>query len=200
METRNVAILIFEDVEILDFAGPYEVFAVTRQYETPKPFNVYTVAESAGPVSARNGLSVNPAYTIDDCPTPDLIVVPGGRGARKLLQNETVLNWIRRHAETAEHVLSVCTGALVLGQAGLLDGLAATTYHTSFDSLRQIAPNTELRPGNRWVDNGKIVTSAGVSAGIDAALHVVGKLLGPEQADATAEYMEYEHWQSVVRR
>ncbi len=195
MKTRNVAILIFDDVEILDFAGPYEVFAVTRQFETPQPFNVYTVAEKAGPISARNGLSVNAAYAIDDCPTPDVIVVPGGRGARQSLQNERILSWIRRHAETAEQVLSVCTGSLLLGSAGVLDGLAATTYHTAFDILRQVAPNTEQRPGERWVDNGKIVTSAGVSAGIDAALHVVGKLFGPEQADATAEYMEYEHWQ-----
>ena len=124
-----------------------------------------------------------------------MIVVPGGRGARQSLQNERILSWIRRHAETAEQVLSVCTGSLLLGSAGVLDGLAATTYHTAFDILRQVAPNTEQRPGERWVDNGKIVTSAGVSAGIDAALHVVGKLLGPEQADATAEYMEYEHWQ-----
>ncbi len=195
---RNVAILIFDEVEVLDFAGPFEVFAVARLSDGTPPFNVYTVAEKPEPVLARNGLSVNPAYTLDNCPPPDILLVPGGRGTRAVMHNPALLNWIRQHAAPAEQVLSVCTGALVLGSAGLLDGLAATTYHTSFDELRAAAPNTELRPGERWVDNGKVVTSAGVSAGIDMALHVVGKLLGAEQADATARYMEYEHWKSEV--
>ena len=171
MKTRNVAILIFDDVEILDFAGPYEVFAVTRQFETPQPFNVYTVAEKAGPISARNGLSVNAAYAIDDCPTPDVIVVPGGRGRanRSKARGSSVDS---PHAQTAEQVLSVCRGRFCSAAPGCRR-LAATTS-TAFDVLRQVAPNTEQRPGERWVDNGKIVTSAGVSAGIDAALHVVG--------------------------
>lgn len=192
---RNVAILIFEDVEVLDFAGPFEVFGVARLDDGDAPFNVFTVAETTAPVSARNGLNVNPHFSFDNCPNIDLLVIPGGRGTRPLVHNTRVIDWIRRQAEPAEMVLSVCTGALLLGKAGLLDGLAATTYHTAFDALREVAPSTELRPGERWVDNGKVVTSAGVSAGIDMALHVVGRLLGRRMADQTARYMEYEHWQ-----
>ena len=197
-QPRNVAILIFDDVEVLDFAGPFEVFGVTRLEDGSAPFDVFTVAETSAPVAARNGLSVNPAYSFDTCPRVDLLLVPGGRGTRPLIHNQRILQWIQQQASAAELVLSVCTGALLLGKAGLLDGLAATTYHTAFDTLREVAPNTELRPGQRWVDNGKVVTSAGVSAGIDMSLHVVGRLLGPAQADNTARQMEYEHWKPIA--
>lgn len=197
MSRRNVAILIFDEVEILDFAGPYEVFATTRQYDADPPFYVYTVAEKAAPVSARNGLSVNPNFTIYDCPNPDIVLVPGGRGTRTIIHNDVLLDWIKKVNTTTELTLSVCTGALVLVKAGLLDGLAATTYYTAFDELRAVAPNTEMRPGQRWVDNGRIVTSAGVSAGIDMSLYIVGRLLGAAQADRTAEGMEYEHWHGM---
>lgn len=193
---RNVAILIFEDVEVLDFAGPFEVFGVTRDEndgQTPL-FNVYTVAEKPGAVIARNGLSVNPHYTFADCPTPDLLIVPGGRGTRALLHNAAVVDWIRQQDTATELTLSVCTGALMLGQAGLLDGLAATTYHTAFEELAAVAPSTTLCPGERFVDNGRIITSAGVSAGIDMALYVVGRLHGASQAVWTARYMEYDYW------
>lgn len=193
-EPRNVAILIFDEVEVLDFAGPFEVFGVARLDDGSAPFNVFTVAETAAPVTARNGLSVNPHYSLATCPKIDLLVVPGGYGTRALVHHPPVIDWIRAQAEPAELVLSVCTGALLLGKAGLLDGLAATTYHTAFEELRAVAPNTTQRPGERWVDNGKVVTSAGVSAGIDMALHIVGRLHGPAMADKTARYMEYEHW------
>jgi transcriptional regulator GlxA family with amidase domain len=191
---RKVAILIFEEVEVLDFSGPFEVFAVARDEQGAPLFEVYNVAETMAPVLARNGFSVNPHYTIDDCPAPDLLVIPGGRGTRTAMHNARLTAWIQQHSATAEHVLSVCTGALMLGTAGLLEGLAATTYHTAFDELAQVAPNTELRPGKRWVDNGKVITSAGVSAGIDMSLYVVGKLFGFDQAERTAKYMEYEHY------
>ena len=197
MRRRNVAILIFDDVEILDFAGPYEVFATTRQDDPEPPFFVYTVAEKSEPVSARNGLSVNPRYSIYDCPNPDIVLVPGGRGWRTIICNQAVLDWIKKVNGVTDLTLSVCTGALVLGKAGLLDGLAATTYHTAFEELKAVAPNTVQRPDERWVDNGRIVTSAGVSAGIDMSLYVVGKLLGAAQADETAHYMEYEHWHGM---
>ncbi|MDX1994567.1 MAG: DJ-1/PfpI family protein [bacterium] len=193
---RNVAVLLFDEVEVLDFAGPFEVFGVSRDENdgaTPL-FNVYTVAEKPGPVLARNGLSINPAYTFDDCPTPELLVVPGGRGTRALLHNENVLNWIAQQNTRTELTLSVCTGALLLGKAGVLAGLAATTYHTAFEELRQVAPDTMQHPGQRFVDNGRVITSAGVSAGIDMSLYVVGKLFGKSQARWTADYMEYEHW------
>lgn len=193
---RNVAILIFDEVEVLDFAGPFEVFGVSRDLHngTTPLFEVYTVAESTAPIRARNGLSVNPHYTLEQCPKPDLVIVPGGRGTRALLHNETILAWIQAQHSVSELTLSVCTGALLLGKAGVLDGLAATTYHTSFEELRQVAPNTEQRPGERFVDNGRVITSAGVSAGIDMSLYVVARLHGRAQARWTADYMEYEHW------
>ncbi len=194
-DSRNVAILIFDDVEVLDFAGPFEVFAVTGDAEKRvRYFNTYTVAESPGPVITAGGLSVNPAYTLADCPPPDILLVPGGFGTRREMKNERLLAWIRETSASVELLLSVCTGALVIGAAGLLDGLKATTFHTCFDLLREAAPAAAVIEGARFVDNGKVVTSAGVSAGIDMALYVVGRLLGEEQARQSAAHMEYD-WQ-----
>ncbi len=193
--TRNVAILIFGDVEVLDFCGPFEVFGVTGTRDQGElPFHVYTVAEKAGPVLARNGLSVNPGFTFADCPPPDLLLVPGGRGTRREIHNEVLVNWVKAQAGRVELLLSVCTGALILAQAGLLEGLSATTHFLAFDELKALAPNTTLCPGERYVDNGKIVLSAGVSAGIDMALYVVGRLLGEERANETARYIQYDYW------
>ena len=193
--TRNVAILLFDEVEVLDFCGPFEVFGVAGlRGSGERPFSVYTVAEKAGPIKARNGLSVNPAFTIADCPQPDLLLVPGGQGTRKQIHNEALVNWVREQAGRVELLLSVCTGALILAQAGLLEGLAATTHFRAFDELAALAPNTTLCPEKRYVDNGKIVLSAGVSAGIDMALYVVGRLLGEEQANETARYIQYDYW------
>lgn len=193
--TRNVAILIFDEVEVLDFCGPFEVFGVTGvRDQGEQPFHVYTVAEKAGPVLARNGLSVNPGFAFANCPPPDILLVPGGRGTRQEIHNESLVNWVKAQAGRVELLLSVCTGALILAQAGLLDGLSATTHFLAFDELRALAPNTMLCPDERYVDNGKIVLSAGVSAGIDMALYVVGRLLGEEQANETARYIQYDYW------
>ena len=188
---RNVAILIFDEVEVLDFAGPFEVFSVTGRTREVKPFNVYTVAEHKGEVLARNSLGVNPRCTIHDCPPTDIVIIPGGWGTRSAMNNTVVVNWIRHVAAEAELVLSVCTGALLLGKAGLLDGIEATTHHMQFDLLAQTSPTTTIVRDRRYVDAGKVVTSGGISAGIDMSLHVVGRLLGPETARETAEYMEY---------
>jgi transcriptional regulator GlxA family with amidase domain len=193
--TRNVAILIFDEVEVLDFSGPFEVFGVSGARDPgERPFHVYTVAEKAGPVLARNGLSVNPTFTFASCPPPDILLVPGGRGTRREIHNEALLNWVRVQAARVELLLSVCTGALLLAQAGLLDGLSATTHFLAVDELRTLAPNTALCPDERYVDNGKIVLSAGVSAGIDMALYVVARLLGEERANETARYIQYDYW------
>ncbi len=193
IKQRNVAILIFDDVEVLDFCGPFEVFSVTGEPEALDPFNVYTVAETADPILAVNGLSVNPKYAIADCPPPDILLVPGGIGTRKVMKNETLLNWIKEQADRVELLLSVCTGVLVLGTAGLLDGLEATTHHQTFDLLAEVAPTATVRPDKRFVDNGKIVLSAGISAGIDMCFHVVRRLGGEEMALETARYMEYDY-------
>ncbi len=190
--TRNVAILIFDDVELLDFCGPFEVFSVaSRQADGQAPFNVYTVAEGSGAVMARNGLSVNPRYSIEDCPQLDIVVVPGGYGTRKQMRNELLTSWIETSAREAELTLSVCTGALMLARAGLLEGLRATTHHGALEELRQVAPNATIEENVRFVDNGSVILSAGISAGIDMALHVVGRLLGQEAALETAKQMEY---------
>ncbi|RYC70497.1 DJ-1/PfpI family protein [Spirosoma sordidisoli] len=199
---RNVAILLFNEIEVLDFAGPFEVFGVADRKADPKPFQVYTVAER-GPVYARNGLSINPSYLLNDHPKPDLLIIPGGGGyqtdgtpfgTRREVDNPAVVNWIRRQAARAELVLSVCTGSLLLAKAGLLDGLSATTHYLALDSLAQLSPTTTVQPADRWVDTGRIITSAGISAGIDMSLYVVGRLLGKDVADETARYMQYDHW------
>jgi len=193
--TRNVAILIFDEVEVLDFCGPFEVFGVTGlRAGGERPFHVYTVAEQARSVHARNGLSVNPNYTIAECPPPNILLVPGGQGTRTLIHNESLVKWVRNQAGRVDLLLSVCTGALVLAQAGLLEGLAATTHFRAFDELKALAPNTTLCPNERYVDNGKIILSAGISAGIDMSLYVVARLLDAEQANETARYMQYDYW------
>ena len=189
---RNVAILIFDEVEVLDFCGPFEVFSVTGRRDNSNPFDVYTVAEKLGPVTARNQLSINPRYTISDCPKPDILVVPGGYGTRRQMHNAVLTGWIKARSHELELVLSVCTGALLLAKAGLLEGLAATTHHGAFEILEEIAPNTSVLRDRRIVDNGKIILSAGISAGIDMSLYVVAKLLGDDIAQETAEYMEYD--------
>ncbi len=190
---RNVAILIFQDAEVLDFCGPFEVFAVTRRKDNPdlRPFNVYTVAETHAPVSARNGLSINPAHSIYDCPPPDVALIPGGWGVRQQLDKAAVIDWIGAQYERVELLLSVCTGAWLLAKAGLLKGLHAATYHTGYERLAELEPTATLCPGKRYADNGKIITSAGISAGIDMSLHAVSRLLGEEQAVYTAQLMEY---------
>ena len=167
---RRVAILIFDEAEVLVFCGPFEVFSVTGVMEPPQPFQVYTVAETLQPVIARNGLSVNPSYQLSDCPAPDILLIPGGLGTRREMHNAGLIEWIRNRAVNAELVLSVCTGALLLAKAGLLDGLEATTHHGAIDLLREAAPRTRVSPEKRFIDNGKIIVSAGISAGIDMSL------------------------------
>lgn len=188
---RKVAILLFPSVEVLDFAGPFEVFAVTDELRDRGAFDVYTVADSPATVRANNGLVVVPDYALETAPAAEILVVPGGYGTRLLVQNERALEWVRTQAGQAEIVMSVCTGAIVLGRLGLLDGLQATTHHACFDLLREHAPKAMLQPGARFTDNGKILTAAGISAGIDCSLHVVERLLGKGAAETTARYMEY---------
>lgn len=183
---RNVAIVVHEGVELLDFAGPGEVFSSANQ---GKAFRVFTVGSSASPVKSQRFLTITPEFTIANCPKPDIIVIPGGQ-TKVLLENPEFMNWIKARAPETEVVLSVCTGAFVLADAGLLDGLEATTHYGSIANLKR-RPNIKVRADKRFVDNGRIVTTAGVSAGIDGALHLVGRLCGPMTAERTAKYMEY---------
>jgi len=191
MKKRNVAILIFDDVEVLDFAGPFEVFSVTNELSEYSLLNVYTVAREKAAVTARNGLSVNPDYSINEAPQPDILIIPGGSGTRPLLLQQDILAWITQSANNAEKVLSVCTGALLLAKIGLLNGIKSTTHNSAFETLAEIAPDTEIVRDVRFIDTGKVITSAGISAGIDMSLYVIEMLFGKEAAQHTAEYMEY---------
>jgi transcriptional regulator GlxA family with amidase domain len=201
---RNVAILIFNDVEVLDFAGPFEVFSIVGKRDGSNPFNVYTVAETT-PVLARNALSLNPHYSLQNCPPPDILVVPGGGGykadgtpygTRKEIDNVPLLDWIEQCSQSTEKLLSVCTGALLLAKIGLLAGRVATTHRGAIAQLTDLLtasnPPGKVYPEARIADNGSIVLSGGISAGIDMSLYVVAQLLGLDQAVETASYMEYD--------
>lgn len=193
MRTRHLAIVVFDEVEVLDFAGPFEVFSVTGWQQEQRPFRVLLVAVKPGPIIARNGFSINPHFTLADCPPVDFFLIPGGFGTRREMHNPLLLEWVRQRATTAELVLSVCTGSMVLGAAGLLDGLPATTHHLRFELLEQTAPTCQVVKQQRLVDAGKIITSGGIAAGIDMSLYTVARLLGDAVARETAEYMEYPY-------
>lgn len=189
-QRRNVAIVLFNDFEILDMAGPAEVFSAAMG-SNGREFEVFTVSSSKEEVESGHAvLAVTPEYTVDKCPKPDIVVIPGGH-VEALLADAKLMEWIKARAADSEIVMSVCNGAFALHKAGLLDGLEATTHHGSVERLRKIATKTKVVPDRRFVDNGKIITAAGVSAGIDAALHVVERLLGVDAANNTARYMEY---------
>jgi transcriptional regulator GlxA family with amidase domain len=198
---RTVGILIFPEVEILDFCGPFEVFASATQPPESEGgpeqrlFDVFTIAERPEVVGCRGGLLVQPNHTLADHPPLDLVVVPGGFGTRAQRENPVVLDWIARQRGAGALTTSVCTGAFLLGAAGLLDGLRATTHWTTIDGLRALHAETDVLADARVVDEGEIITSAGVSAGIDMALHVVSRLHGAEVARRTARDMEYD-WES----
>ena len=188
---RTVCIVLFDEVEVLDFCGPFEVFSVTGGRQGLTPFEVCTVSEKGKQITARGGLSVNPSYSFQNCPHPEILLIPGGMGTRREMNNPKMLRWVRARAKSAELILSVCSGALVLGKAELLNGLRATTHHGALDELRAIHPDIAVDGHKRFIDNGRVIVSAGVSAGIDMSLHVVSRLLGKEQAIETARYMEY---------
>ena len=205
MNRKRVGILIFSNVEVLDFCGPYEVFSVTRLDETrrredPSPFEVHLVAEQADPVVATGGLRVMPDCTIDDCPPLDILVVPGGWGTRTEIRNTKLLTWIAERGGQVETLTSVCTGSMLLGQAGLLEGRRATTHWAALDWMRQSFPAVSVSDDMHVVEDGHIFTSAGISAGIDMALRVVARLCGEAIARATARHMEYPFPDDNTRR
>ena len=194
MNKKTIALLLFDDVEVMDFAGPFEVFSVTNELNQNRLFTLQTVALTANPVTARNGLSVNPDVPLDAMHQADIVIIPGGDGTRAVLQQPETMNWIQQVSANAEHVLSVCSGALLLAGAGLLNDMPATTHHEVFDTLAELSPSTRLIRDQRFVDNGRIVTSAGISAGIDMSLYMVAKLYGHDVAQKTARYMEYPYF------
>jgi transcriptional regulator GlxA family with amidase domain len=194
----TVGILIFNEVEVLDVTGPFEVFAVTRLNEErrwidPSPFRVLLLAEEMDAILAIGGLRLTPDVTLDNCPELDLLMVPGGWGTRKEIRNVNLLNWIAKTATSTRLTASVCTGAGLLGRAGLLDGREATTHWRTFDFLREAAPKAKIRKDVRFTLVEPIFTSAGISAGIDLAIRIVSYFFGTEIGMATARHMEYPY-------
>ena len=194
----TVGILIFDDVEVLDFAGPFEVFSRTRtvagaesrRSDDSAPFETFTVARTREAVTAIGGLRVLPRYSWADAPSIDILVVPGGFGTRALLHDEPTLAWIRETAGRSRQVTSVCTGALLLAKAGLLQGKRATTHWAGLELLASIDPTIRVQHTRRVVHDG-VFTSAGVSAGIDMSFAVVEQICGRAVALETARYIEY---------
>lgn len=184
--SAKVAVLVFPGVQILDFTGPYDVFAAAG-------FEVFTVASERKPLFAGGGLAIVPSYALADAPEAEIVVIPGG-GVEQHLDDQALMSWIRGATERAETVLSVCNGAYFLGRLGALDGVTATTYHGAIPGLRKLAPTARIVEDRRFVDSGKLVVSAGISAGIDGAMHVLEKRLGRGEAMEVALALEYD-WQ-----
>jgi transcriptional regulator GlxA family with amidase domain len=194
---RTVAILLFNDVELLDFAGPYEVFSSARSLhdDHDRLLDVLTVAEHADPIHCRNGLTVVPDYTLGTCPPTDILLIPGGYGVTQIVERSEIITWIRERAANVELLTSVCTGSFALAKVGLPAGTPVTTHWESIATLREAYPALDVREDVRWVEDGAIITSAGVSAGIDMALHIVARLYGNDVARATAIGIEYDAWE-----
>jgi transcriptional regulator GlxA family with amidase domain len=202
---RQVGILIFPEVEVLDFCGPFEVFSVTRldddrQREGPSPYDVVLVAEQKEPVVATGGMKVIPDHTFPDCPPLDVLVVPGGWGTRREMRNDSLIAWIAERGRQVTTLTSVCTGSLLLGKAGLLDSKRATTHWRVLDEMRRWFPTVNVIDDQHVVEDGNVLTSAGISAGIDMALRVVAHHHGEAVARTTAKHMEYPFLEDNRRR
>jgi transcriptional regulator GlxA family with amidase domain len=204
MNRKRVGVLIFPKAEVLDFCGPFEVLAAvrldeSRRREQPSPFDVFLVAERVEPVTTNGGLRVIPDYVLADCPPLDILIVPGGWGVRQEINNESLIAWIAERGKQVETLASVCTGAMLLGRAGLLEGRHATTHWGSLDWMRETFPLVTVEDQLRFVEDGHVITSAGVSAGIDMALRLVARYFGKDIARATARHMEYPYFETNTR-
>lgn len=194
---KNVGIFIFNDIELLDFAGPYEVFSVTAELNDHQLFQVFTIASDGAEIKSVNGLRAVPDYNFNNHPPVDILVIPGGVGTRAEVTKQDVLDWVSKTSENAKITMSVCSGARLLGKLGLLDHLEATTHHTVIDNLKEIAPKANITADKRFIDNGKIMTAGGISAGIDLSLHIVKKIYGEAIVNKTVKYMEYGDWRAL---
>ena len=196
---RNVGIYIFDEVEVLDLGGPFEVFSTASRMKprlspgSDKPFEVFTIADRPRPIRARGGLMVQPNFELANHPAVDVLVIPGGVVTAELKRDE-IIEWITRTAARATITASVCTGAFLLARAGLLRGRTITTHWEDIDDFRAMFPDIPVQGDKRWVDHGSIVTSAGISAGLDMSLHLVARLESEALAIRTARQMDYD-WQ-----
>ncbi len=193
MAKTGVGILIFNEVEVLDFAGPFEVFSISESViGREKLFDVFTISEKRGVVSARNGLQIIPQYSFEDLPEMDILIVPGGYGAEEIeIGNQVLLNWLRETETKVKTVASVCTGAFLLAESGIIKDHRVTTHWMDIERLQKRYPSLSVEKNVRFVDQGKILTSAGISAGIELSLYIVEKYFDREVAENTARRMEY---------
>lgn len=190
-EPLKVAVFIYPGVELLDFAGPLEVFS------NVKGFDVFTVAPREETLTVMNkNIKLTPNYSIANCPPPDIIVLPGANtdGLMPVYNDTTVINWIRRVHKNTKYTMSVCTGAAFLSKAGILDGHSFTTHWAAIDYLQKETPKGTAMKDKRFVEDGKLLTTAGVSAGLDGALHLISKIKGKEEALTLARLIEYDKW------
>jgi len=204
MEKIKVGIFIYDNVEVLDFTGPYEVFSVTRTLEKPEftdpcPFEIYLVSEFPRKIKTMGGMRIIPDYKFENFPDVDIFIVPGGLGERTEHNNAIIHYFLKSQSRKVKTLASVCTGALFLAFAGLLNGKNATTHTLSLDRLADGFPEIEVIRDKRFVEDGNIITSAGISAGIDMSLYIVSKYLGEEVARLTAKEMEYPYPESDKR-
>jgi len=181
----TVCFYLQDGVEVLDFAGPMEIFSYAG-------FHVFTVSKTKDPIISQGILKIMPQYSLQDAPPADILATFGGSASQGF--DEEVVAWIKSREKATSYFFSVCTGAFAFGKAGLLDNKTATTFHLSIEGLKRSFPKTKVLSDVRFVDNGNLITTAGISAGIDGALHLVAKLKGEAAAKAAAEYMEYDKW------
>ena len=191
---RNVGILIFDDAEVLDFAGPFEVFSVTSQLNNFELFNTFTVAKNAENINAVNGLIVKPNFSFIDHPQIDILIISGGQGTRKLLEDQVTINWVNKVLKDSSLTLSICSGSRILGKLGLLDRKPYCTHHAVYEHMSEIVKNGIPKKHKRFTQSDeRIYTSGGISAGIDLSFHIIEKQFGQAVASQTAVYMEYDY-------
>jgi transcriptional regulator GlxA family with amidase domain len=197
----NIGIYLFDNIEVLDFAGPFEVFTTASRVAekldpgNEVPFRVFTIGEQRVPVRSRAGLTMTPGFGFDAHPAIDLLVIPGGVIDTEL-NKPAVIDWIGQNAQNAQLTASICTGAFLIGEAGLLRNRRATTHWEDLEELRTFLPDTRVSADHRWIDEGSVISSAGISAGIDMSLYLVAKFAGEALAQRTARQMDYD-WRSI---
>lgn len=195
----TIGILLFDEIEVLDFAGPFEVLStasrVAQRSGAPAPFKALLIGKTSSVVHARAGLRVTPDHGFDEHPRLDVVLIPGG-DVTEVLKDADVIRWVKATAAAAQLTVSVCTGAFLLGAAGLIDGRRVTTHWEDVEDLRRAHPNAHVETTSRWIDEGDLVTSAGISAGIDMSLHLVRRFASEDLAVRTARQMDYE-WRDV---
>ena len=194
---KNTGIYLFDDVEVLDFAGPFEVFSVTSELNNFELLKVFTISKNGQMIKAVNGLNIQPDHSFDSHPEIDILIIPGGAGTRTEMKDDSVLQWVKNNFDKSEITFSVCSGSRILGTLGLLDGIESVTHHEVIEDMKAISPAVIIKENARFADNGKIMTSGGISAGIDLSLHVIKKLFGKEIMNKTIKYMEYGNWEEI---